>query len=190
MKRIFVCLVLVLLLALPVFAASGDSKGVAMLKEVLKDEIGFYFMDNAGFMTLSELCDPEGPYRAFSFSVVEMYGDGEPVVVVNVGDQLLLRYYDDTELVYGWLFDSRAMQMIRKNGVFHASGGASVGEYCRLAFDNLQYEVVILAEYDEEEGKYVLMGKVVSKEEFDAFIEDLPGFAEEFELTDENIEKW
>ena len=180
------------------FSASDSAE---TLKAVLRNEAELFYVLGGLHMTLGELHGgEEGPYMPLSessFSVVDMDRDGIPEIVLHVGDNIVL-HYKDNGIVYAYVFGARAMQMLRPDGSFHASGGAAGGTYLRVTefrTDEEEYETETLAEYDAmEDGNesYAVQGKPVSsEEEFTRMLAELLGedFIEQFDFTEENIER-
>ena len=200
--RLTLVFALVLLSAAGAFAATDAD---AVLKAVLKNEMEFFSVDHDRSMKLDEFwslgCD-EGPYmpKEYScFAVVDMDRDGVPEIVLDPGAPIVFHYEDG--VVYAWQLGSRSMQMLKKDGSYHGSNGASAGAFIRVKkFDGKTFEEEYLGEYSEEydfdgnflSGEYKIKGKSVSKEEYDRMIDELidKNFADQLDFTEENMEKW
>ena len=89
------------------------------------------------------------PREYSRFSVVDMDRDGIPEIVINPGACIVLHHEGDT--VYAWQFGSRHMQLLRKDGSYYGSSGASAGVYVRVKkFDGRTFEEEYLGEEDED----------------------------------------
>ena len=162
--------------------------GIA-LEAALKNQQFLFSVELNRFMMLQDLL---GPDEITWFAVVDMDRDGIPEFVLDVGDYIVLHYGEHA--VYAHRFEVRGMQMLRKDGTYHGSGGASSGVFLRvkefhraMGSHGYSYEEEILAEYDEEYDEYEIGGERVSKDDFDRMIAGLPDEVEMIEFTEENI---
>ncbi len=186
----FLCLALVML----VFSATLAFADDAALHAVLNNEKDLFSVRHDRPMKLDELLalgGDEGPYakrQDCQFALVDMDRDGMLEVVMDAGANIVLHYENNT--VYAYQFGSRQMQMVKIDGSYYGSNSAFGGVYLRIKFRGKTFVEETLGDYDEQEGRYVVQGKKVSKEDFDRLIAELtaPDEIDMVGLTPESIE--
>lgn len=120
--------------------------------------------------------------RAVQSMVVDMDNDGgKEVVLYCWPESTWILHYEDGS-VYGYEFVFRGMLEIHTNGLYHGSGGAGSGVYCRLTELNADgYTEETLVKYDYYGHVYEVDGQKASEEEALEFIESI---RDESELAD------
>jgi hypothetical protein len=95
------------------------------------------------------------------FSFIDMNNDTVPEIVIegtigmSAGFVLVLREYDGR--IIGHEFSHRQMSDIKKDGTYHASGGASYNGYYQLSFNDdsyLQHNIVRMDTEEDSNGEY------------------------------------
>ncbi len=135
-----------------------------------------------------------------SFVCIDLDNDGKKEVLVKGGPGGVALHYAGDE-VYMTVINTRSFPVdIYENGVYSRDGGGSFGEiYSRLyPAKGAMYDIMVAQKYDDEgittnPPIYKIMGKDVTKEEHDAYVEELiKGLTplEWHDFTEENIDRY
>ena len=105
----------------------------------------------AEYIKLSEIfAAAEEPYYKHAirrFAIVDMNGDGQPEVVLEIGayyDKIILFY--EEEIVYGFEYMKRSMMLLKTDGTFCLAGGVD-NYYGRLHFSKGEIELEFTGYY-------------------------------------------
>lgn len=150
----------------------------ARLLSVLENEITFLTEDGNNIY-LKEFVygsDGVGEYYAApqEYTFIDFDGDGanELVVDISLAHTFYMIFYENNDIVYGFLINRRSLQSIKKDGSFVQTGAADVNYYCKLEFDKNTYRVINTAIKDEKNGIYEINGKKCALESVNEYIED------------------
>lgn len=158
-------------------AVSGDAKTV--LAKVLKKEQSFSFKSLISEEVTTETLEqfsfatPAAAKVFFvpqSFCYVDMDRDGaEELAVVDARLQyfLILRY--DGSTVYGYILRGIGLQHFKADGSVLNTVSDGVASVCRLTFDGADYTLEQIAHKVAKENVYLLEGKTVTKDQWDAY---------------------
>jgi uncharacterized protein YecT (DUF1311 family) len=184
---------------------SENNKNLAMnaYKAVLQNKAEFYSTDNKKNIYLNDFLTNKKLYdttlKVTRFAVLDMDGDKIPEVVLELtaGDYPefyeILHYMDDK--VYGYFKVYRGLEMLKVDGTFWSSGGASDNECGKLRFNSNAYETDVLGymKSSQDNGNltisYSINNKPVTKEAFDSFTKEQNGKkgVDWYELSESNI---
>lgn len=133
------------------------------------------------------------------FVCVDLDGNGTKEVIAESGPHIILHFIGG-EVYMTNIYSKVSPNIIYENGVWEAAAGAFDRQLYRLHLakgaiyrENLTYEYVTPNENDLSHNKYMIKGKEVTKEEYDAYVEKLIGGLtplEWHEFTEENIDKY
>lgn len=133
------------------------------------------------------------------FVCVDLDGNGTKEVIIYGGPYIVLHCVG-TEVYMTSIYSRMAPYIIYENGVWEASSGAFDRQLYRLYpakgaiyRENLTYEYIVPDYGDPSFNQYKIMGKDVTEEELNAYLEELIGGLtplEWHEFTEENIDKY
>ena len=133
------------------------------------------------------------------FVCVDLDGNGTKEVIIYGGPYIVLHCVG-TEVYMTSIYSRMAPYIIYENGVWEASSGAFDRQLYRLYpakgaiyRENLTYEYIVPDYGDPSFNQYKIMGKDVTEEELNAYLEELIGGLtplEWHEFTEENINKY
>lgn len=164
--------------------AENNSNSVAeAYKAVLQNKAEFFSTDDSKNLLLNDFLVKEKNngviYKITHFAVVPMDGDKIPEVVLELTVGNYPEFYEILHYmngkVYGYTRVYRALEGLKTDGTFWASGGASDNECEKLRFNLNNCEVDVLGGMKSSQGtdgltvSYFINDKVVTKESFDVF---------------------
>lgn len=182
----------------------SNKSALEAYKAVLQNKSEFFSTDNKKKLYLYDfLTDKEiyrTVFRATHFTVLDMDGDNEPEVILelSVGDEPefyeVLHYMNDT--VYGYLIVYRGLEELKADGTFRYSNGAADNGFGKLKFQSDAFKTDILGYSKSSQGNtnltitYFINNKQVAKEAFDSFANQQSGkkHAVWHEFSQSNIE--
>ena len=187
-------------------------KVLSMIKEVLQNEREYfcavygrsiYLKDFHSISTLedyetNEYDDDEDNdtiHVYLQFSVIDMDGDGIPELLLESksGNKILVFHYEDG-MVYGNVFQYRAMKFVKPDGTFESSDSAAYTVVGKLRFSKSEVfftEVCLLDELYNVNNVYRINGKNVNREEAHSFYEEWrQNAAEWYEYNETNIDRY
>ena len=133
------------------------------------------------------------------FVCVDLDGNGTKEVIIYGGPYIVL-HCAGTEVYMTSVYSRMAPYIIYENGVWEASSGAFDRQFYRLYpakgaiyRESLTYEYIVPDYGDPSFNQYKIMGKDVTEEELNAYLEELIGGLtplEWHEFTEENIDKY
>lgn len=133
------------------------------------------------------------------FVCVDLDGNGTKEVIIYGGPYIVLHCVG-TEVYMTSIYSRMAPYIIYENGVWEASSGAFDRQFYRLYpakgaiyRERLTYEYIVPDYGDPSFNQYKIMGKDVTEEELNAYLEELIGGLtplEWHEFTEENIDRY
>ena len=151
---------------------NGEQKFLAVLNNEK------FFIDETDNPTYLKSYKPfkESGAVVTQYGCVDFDGDGQDEWVVaatregNIEGYLLLRMHRN--LVYGYTFWPREMQILKADGTFQGSSGAAIQEYSTLSFLN-EHEIITERAYaDDITDEYRLDGKPATAEAVNAYVDE------------------
>ena len=153
-------------------------------KAVLQNKAEFLSTDNKenrylnDFLTNNKIYDTT--FKATRFTILDMDGDKTPEVVLELTVGNYPEFYEILHYmngkVYGYLQVYRGLEMLKTDGTFWGSSGASDNSCEKLRFNSNTYEADILGYMKSSQNNagitisYFINNKPVTKEDFDSFI--------------------
>ncbi|MDR2586450.1 MAG: hypothetical protein LBC84_09610 [Prevotellaceae bacterium] len=148
---------------------------LSVFKKVLTNQITHTDAESKRKIFLKDYCDENGISEIdLRFAVVDLDGDGIPEIVFehDPGIVRVLRY--EKGLIFGFTFDYRAMNDIKKDGTFEWSNSAFHSGIGRQTFYGTETYMVFVAEgrwpgSDTFEEGFSIHGSTVTEQQFGAF---------------------
>ncbi len=107
---------------------------------------------------------------------IDLDGDNlnELVVLTNsdYGAYVILKYYKESEKIYGYKIGIREFENLKIDGTFIGSSGAMATSYLKIEFNNFELQMIEMAYSDYDNNEYLINNKTVSKEEIDKFVDE------------------
>ncbi|WP_113672173.1 hypothetical protein [Vallitalea guaymasensis] len=136
-----------------------DAELCKIYRQVLLSEMPFSFKfivaESENEYYLNDISYDEYKFIPNHFSFIDMNNDKVPEIVIegsidkSAGFVLVLREYDGR--VIGHEFSHRQMSDIKRDGTYHASGGAAYNGYYQLSFNEDSYSQHNIVRMDAEE---------------------------------------
>jgi len=185
-------------------ASTADASPLAAYRAVLENKTEFYSTDTKKSLLLNDFLANNGVYETpldlYSFSVLDMNGDGAPEVVleltVNGDPQFFEVLHTIGDKVYGYLIVFRGLESLKADGKFMYSGGYADYGWAEMTLtaDGQTMSRLGFCESSTSEDlstiteSYYIDGAMVDKDAFDAYMEEQTAKADTvwFDCTAEN----
>jgi len=163
-------------------------------KKVLTNEIKYFDTRARESIFFRDYCDNNNiTATEIRFTVIDLDGNSVPEIVLehNPGVLIVLRF--ENGKIYGFLFDYRGMNGLKKDGSFNWSNSAFNSGIGRRTFSGTNTNIVNLAEYssgpDDNNVIYYINKIKVTEREFSTFqaAQDKKEDVEWYMFTRENV---
>lgn len=163
----------------------STTEAMGAYQSVLQNKVNLFSTDDKKYIYLNEFlrdgAGPGYPYKLTRFTILDLDGDKIPEVVLELqiggaGFFEVLHYMNGT--VYGYNIVYRGLEMLKADGTFWSSSGASDNSCGKMRFSSIGYEMDVLGYSESSQNNdgttvsYFINTKPVTAESFNSFVEE------------------